>query len=62
MSFIKTSVNLEPEQIDFLKSSGYSISKLVRLQVSKLMKDSEDQDMRVPQSSEEPLTRSSNID
>jgi len=46
MSFIKTSVNLEPEQIDFLKSSGYSISKLVRLQVSKLMKISEGRDTK----------------
>ena len=39
MTFVKTSVNLEPEQIDFLKSSGYSISKLVRLQVTKLMEN-----------------------
>jgi len=60
MSFIKTSVNLEPEQIDFLKSNGYSISKLVRLQVSKLMKLSEGQDLRVPQPTDE-LQRSSNI-
>ena len=59
MSFIKTSVNLEPEQIDFLKSNVYSISKLVRLQVSKLMKLSEGQDMRVPQPTDE-LQRSSN--
>jgi len=59
MSFIKTSVNLEPEQIDFLKSSGYSISKLVRLQVSELMKKSEGQDLRLPPSDE--LQRSSNI-
>ena len=59
MSFIKTSVNLEPEQIDFLKSNGYSISKLVRLQVSKLMKLSEGQDLRVPQPTDE-LQRSSN--
>ncbi len=61
MSFIKTSVNLEPEQIDFLKSSGYSISKLVRLQVSKLMKDSEGQDLW-PKPSDEPLERGSNIE
>ncbi len=61
MSLIKTSVNLEPEQIDFLKSNGYSISKLVRLQVSKLMKLSEGQDLRVPQPTDE-LQRSSNIE
>jgi len=60
MSFIKTSVNLEPEQIDFLKSSGYSISKLVRLQISKLMKLSEGQDLRLPPSDE--LQRSSTIE
>jgi len=39
MNFVKTSINLEKDQIDFLKNSGYSLSKLVRLQVSKLMEN-----------------------
>jgi len=39
MSYVKTSVNLERDQVDFLKSSGYSLSKLVRIQVRKLMED-----------------------
>ncbi|KAG2478834.1 MAG: hypothetical protein NPMRTH1_270029 [Nitrosopumilales archaeon] len=43
MSYVKTSINLERDQIDFLKSSGYSLSKLIRLQVSNLMKKSEGQ-------------------
>jgi len=37
MSYVKTSVNLERDQVDFLKSNGYSLSKIVRIQVRKLM-------------------------
>jgi len=37
MNFVKTSINLEKDQADFLKDSGYSLSRLVRIQVSKLM-------------------------
>ena len=39
MSYVKTSINLEKDQVDFLKSSGYSLSKLVRIQVKKLMEN-----------------------
>jgi len=54
MSYIKTSINLERGQVEFLKSSGYSLSKLVRLQVSNLMKKSEGQTLR-----EQPTDESS---
>ena len=39
MSYVKTSISLEKNQADFLKLSGYSLSKLVRIQVKKLMEN-----------------------
>jgi len=59
MSYVKTSVNLKKDQIDFLKSSGYSLSKLVRLQVSDLIKKSEGQTLR-EQPTDEPQEGDSN--
>ncbi len=58
MSYVKTSVNLKKDQVDFLKSSGYSLSKLVRLQVSDLIKKSEGQTLR-EQPTDEPQERGS---
>ena len=53
LSYVKTSINLERGQVDFLKSSGYSLSKLVRLQISNLIKESEGQPLR-EQPTDEP--------
>ena len=60
MSYVKTSVNLKKDQIDFLKSSGYSLSKLVRLQVSNLIKRSEGQTLREQPSEKSPFEGDSN--
>ena len=60
MSYVKTSISLEKNQADFLKSSGYSISKLVRLQISNLIKESEGQSLREQQPTDEPSEDSNN--
>jgi len=60
MSYVKTSINLERGQVDFLKSSGYSLSKLVRIQISNLIKESEGQTLR-EQPSDESHTGDSNF-
>jgi len=60
VSYVKTSINLEKDQVDFLKSSGYSLSKLVRLQVSNLMKKSEGQILRSQPTDESTVKGDSN--
>jgi len=59
MTFVKTTISLPENQHKFLKENGYSPSRLIQNQVSKLMKLSEGQDLRLPPSDE--LQRSSTI-
>ncbi len=53
MNYVITSISIPKEQSKFLKEAGYSPSRLLQNQVSKLMKMSEDQDLQ-SQSSDEP--------
>jgi len=59
MTSVKTCISLPIEQSNFLKESGYSASRLLQNQVSKLMKNSEGQSLQA-QPSDEPHERSSN--
>jgi len=53
LSSVKTCISLPKEQEEFLKKNGYSKSRLLQNQVSKLMKESEGQTLR-EQPTDEP--------
>jgi len=60
LTYVITTISLPKEQSRFLKEAGYSPSKLLQNQVSKLMKLSERQSLQA-QPSDEPRVGGSNI-
>ena len=55
MTHVITTISLSKEQARFLRESGYSPSRLIQNQVSKLMKKSEGRSLQAQPSDESPL-------